>query len=136
MRKATLLLVKMYFFAFSSFSQQKVFSCDYTGLIYERFSTRIVSHKEKDFFIVSMVNVRFVEKFICEGQKNTPLLEDWSLSKSTNVTTTLDTLPNQKNAGTILENSSFFIMKNEDYFLGYYSKISKKIEVYKYNGDH
>ncbi len=60
---------------------------------------------------------------------------DLSLSKSTGVTTPFDKLPGDTNIENISGSNSFLIIKNDTYYLGYYSKDSKKTEVYKYDGD-
>ena len=61
-------------------------------------------------------------------------VKDLSLSKSTLVTTVLDKLLDNRNAEIISRTSSFLINRDGAYFLGVYSKDSKKIEVYKYDG--
>ena len=62
-------------------------------------------------------------------------VKDLSLSKSTTVTTVLDRLLDDRNAEIISRASSFVIRKDDAWFLGVYSKDSKKIEVYKYDGN-
>ncbi|HKB43559.1 MAG TPA: hypothetical protein VKC90_04190 [Chitinophagaceae bacterium] len=60
-------------------------------------------------------------------------IKDLLPSNSTSVTTALDYLLTDKNSENISLNSSFFINNNESYYLGYYSKDSKKIEIYRYD---
>jgi hypothetical protein len=61
-------------------------------------------------------------------------IRDLSPSASTNVTTVFDDLLDDRNAKEISSHSSFLINKKDSYYLGYYSKDSNKIEIYRYHG--
>jgi len=61
-------------------------------------------------------------------------IQDLSPSISTSVTTVTNYLLDDKKLADISLHSSFLINKDQSYYLGYYSKESKQIEIHKYNG--
>jgi hypothetical protein len=78
MRKASLLITLVIFFAGRSCCQQKVFSYNYSGTKYDASATSFIPNPEKDFFIFSIVTDRWAKRYFSDNEKNIPLLEQHS----------------------------------------------------------
>ena len=60
-------------------------------------------------------------------------IKDFSPSSNKTVNTAIDNLLDDKRIETLTTNSAFVIKRNNTYYIGFYSKDSKNVEVYKYN---